>query len=179
MALTPPGWGISPWADPRWWAGQQIKVMTATTTYLGRVAQAWAGVRVLDAPAPVPTLAPEPEPATPVEELPATPVEEPPAVLAEEPPAEELAAEEPVAEEPVAEVLPAEEHVAEEPHAAPDEELPVPRWDELSLGSIRARLARLSEADLAQLRQYEEGHGARPDVLSMLTNRLIKVRQAG
>ena len=51
--------------------------------------------------------------------------------------------------------------------------------DELSLGSIRARLARLSEADLAQLRQYEERHGARPDVLSMLANRLIKVRQAG
>ena len=165
MALTPPGWGISPWADPRWWAGQQIKVMTATTTYLGGVAQAWAGVRVLDAPAPVPTLAPEPEPATPAEE--------PPTVLAEERPAEET-----VAEEPVAEELPPEEHVAEEPHAAPDEELPVPRWDELSLGSIRARLARLSEADLAQLRQYEEGHGARPDVLSMLTNRLIKVRQA-
>ena len=37
----------------------------------------------------------------------------------------------------------------------------------VSLGSIRARLARLSEADLVQLRQYEERHGARPDVLSM------------
>jgi hypothetical protein len=99
--------------------------MTATTTYLTRVAQACAGVRVLDAPAPAP--------ATPAEELP----------------------------------------------GAPAEELPVPRWDELSLGSIRARLARLSEADLAQLSQYEERHGARPDVLSMLANRLIKVRQAG
>lgn len=137
MALTPPGWRSSPWADPRWWAEQQLTVLTATTTYLTRVAQACAGVRVLDAPAP----AMAPAPATPVEELPVTPVEE--------------------------------------PSGAPDEELPVPQWDELSLGSIRARLARLSESDLVQLRQYEQRHGARPDVLSMLANRLIKVRQTG
>jgi hypothetical protein len=131
MALTPPGWRSSPWADPRWWAEQQLTVLTATTTYLTRVAQACVGVRVLDAPAPA--LAPAQAQATSAEELP----------------------------------------------GAPAEELPVPRWDEQSLGSIRARLARLSEADLAQLRQYEERHGARPDVLSMLANRLIKIRQAG
>jgi hypothetical protein len=52
----------------------------------------------------------------------------------------------------------------------------VPGWDELSLGSVRARLRRLSEEDLVALHGYEESHAARPDVLSMLQNRLIKVR---
>jgi hypothetical protein len=59
---------------------------------------------------------------------------------------------------------------------APSGEPPVPGWDGLTLGSIRARLRRLSEQDLVALRRYEEGHAARPDVLSMLTNRLAKVR---
>ena len=59
---------------------------------------------------------------------------------------------------------------------APSAEPPVPGWDGLTLGSIRARLRRLSEEDLVALRRYEEGHAARPDVLSMLTNRLAKVR---
>jgi hypothetical protein len=59
---------------------------------------------------------------------------------------------------------------------APAEEPLVPGWDELSLGSIRARLRRLSEEDLVALHGYEESHTARPDVLSMLQNRLIKVR---
>ncbi len=53
---------------------------------------------------------------------------------------------------------------------------PVPGWDELTLGSIRARLRRLSADDLTALHSYEEAHGARSDVLSMLENRLVKVR---
>ncbi len=55
---------------------------------------------------------------------------------------------------------------------------PVPGWDELTLGSIRARLRRLSVNDLTELHSYEEAHGARADVLSMLENRLAKVRSA-
>ena len=55
----------------------------------------------------------------------------------------------------------------------------VPGWDELTLGSIRARLRRLSEDDLVALHDYEERHAARADVLSMLQNRLTKVRSAG
>lgn len=55
---------------------------------------------------------------------------------------------------------------------------PVPGWDELTLGSIRARLRRLSVDDLTALHSYEEAHGARADVLSMLENRLAKVRSA-
>jgi hypothetical protein len=53
---------------------------------------------------------------------------------------------------------------------------PVPGWDELTLGSIRARLRRLSADDLTALLSYEKAHGARPDVLSMLENRLVKIR---
>ena len=53
---------------------------------------------------------------------------------------------------------------------------PVPGWDELTLGSIRARLRRLSPDDLTALQSYEKAHGARPDVLSMLENRLVKIR---
>jgi hypothetical protein len=59
---------------------------------------------------------------------------------------------------------------------APAEVPPVPGWDELTLGSIRARLRRLSEEDLVVLHDYEERHAARDDVLSMLSNRLTKVR---
>ena len=67
-----------------------------------------------------------------------------------------------------------------QPAAAPQgpAEAPVPGWDELTLGSIRARLRRLSEDDLVALHDWEEAHDARPDVLSMLMNRLAKVRSA-
>jgi hypothetical protein len=132
MALTPLGWGISPWADPRWWAEQQIKVMTATATYMARVAQACAGAAAVAA-----GQAELPAEAVPAEAVPAEPV-----------PAEPVAG------------------------------LPVAGWDELSLGSIRARLSRLSEADLAQLLHHEERHGGRPAVVSMLANRLAKIRLA-
>jgi hypothetical protein len=61
---------------------------------------------------------------------------------------------------------------------APDGDPPVPGWDELTLGSIRGRLRRLSEDDLVALHGYEERHAARANVLSMLHNRLTKVRSA-
>ncbi len=54
----------------------------------------------------------------------------------------------------------------------------MPGWDALTLGSIRARLRRLSEDDLVALHGYEERHAGRPEVLSMLQNRLTKVRSA-
>jgi hypothetical protein len=124
MTQTPFDRGIRPWADPFWWAEQQLKLVTATATYLGRVAQACTGTTVV---APAETKRPEAPAAAP-----------------------------------------------EAP--APEPGLPVAGWDELSLGSIRARLSRLSEADLVTLHAYEERHRARPDVLSMLANRLIKIR---
>ena len=76
---------------------------------------------------------------------------------------------------PPAAVPVAEQEAAER---APAEEPPVPGWDALTIGSIRARLRRLSEEDLVALHGYEERHAGRPDVLSMLQNRLTKVRSA-
>ena len=98
------------------------------------------------------------------------------------PPAAELTAVPPAAE--LTAVPPAAELTAvtpePQPAAAPQgpAEAPVPGWDELTLGSIRARLRRLSEDDLVALHDWEEAHAARPDVLSMLVNRLAKVRSA-
>ena len=46
---------------------------------------------------------------------------------------------------------------------APAGDPPVPGWDELTLGSIRARLRRLSEDDLVALHDYEGRHAARAD----------------
>ena len=66
---------------------------------------------------------------------------------------------------------------AETVHEADTEpSAPVPGWDELTLGSIRARLRRLSADDLTALQSYEKAHGGRADVLSMLENRLFKIR---
>jgi hypothetical protein len=144
MTQTPTGRGIRPWADPFWWAGQQLKLMTATTTYIGRVTQAGLGAAI---PAPLQTQRPEPN--------------APEATFSEPEP--------PQAAEPAPAPAP-------EPEPEPEPELPVANWDELSLGSIRARLSRLSEADLVTLHAHEETHNARPDVLSMLANRLIKIR---
>ena len=162
MAQAPLRWGTCAWADPIWWAEQQLKVMTATATYLTRVAQAFTGtsgrveqnttqalVKRADTVPAVVDAPPAPVPATREEIVPAA-LEE-------------------VVRATLEEVVP----------AAPDDELPVARWDELSLGSIRARLSRLSAADLAQLLHYEERHGARPDVVSMLANRLAKIRLGG
>ena len=178
MAQAPLRWGTCAWADPIWWAEQQLRVMTATTTYLTRVAQAFIGTSgqleqnttqvlvkradtvpaVIDAP-------PAPVPAALEDQAPAALEEPAPAALEEPAPAA------------LEEMVPA--MLEEEAPAGPDGELPVARWDELSLGSIRARLSRLSEADLAQLLRYEERHDARPDVVSMLANRLAKIRLGG
>jgi hypothetical protein len=58
----------------------------------------------------------------------------------------------------------------------PPEEPPIPRWDELTLASIRGRLARLDEVQLAALHAWEQSHAGRPAVLSMLENRIAKLR---
>jgi hypothetical protein len=101
--------------------------------------------------------------------------QEPVPAVVDEPPAPAVVDQEPV---PAVPQVPSAPAVAEPTDATPSGELPVARWDELSLGSIRARLSRLSEADLVTLHAYEERHAGRPDVLSMLANRLIKIRQA-
>jgi len=58
----------------------------------------------------------------------------------------------------------------------PPEQPPIPRWDELTLASIRGRLARLDEVQLEALHAWEQSHAGRPAVLSMLENRMAKLR---
>jgi len=162
----------------------------AATVY-AQAAEALAATMTAPAPAPAPAAAPAPAPApAPAAAPAAAPV--PPWEAAEPqrelvavaaapqlqaavagvaleaaPPAPQLA--------PPATVPAAEQEAAER---APAEEPPVPGWDALTLGSIRARLRRLSEDDLVALHAYEEQHAGRPEVLSMLQNRLTKVRSA-
>ena len=213
-----------PWADPLWWARQQIRV----TTYVAHITEAMVRASLAAyndaARSSVHALAHGSAPwgawgiatATPAAPVRETPVTAQPLITAAEP---LIAAAEPLIKAaqplikaaaptvhelngqltatatrpeltpvpPAAEltaVPPAAELTAvtpePQPAAAPQgpAEAPVPGWDELTLGSIRARLRRLSEDDLVALHDWEEAHAARPDVLSMLVNRLAKVRSA-
>lgn len=54
-------------------------------------------------------------------------------------------------------------------------ELPLPTYDQLTLGQIRGRLRRLDVADLVQLRDYEKAHANRLQVVTMLENRIAKL----
>jgi hypothetical protein len=55
------------------------------------------------------------------------------------------------------------------------DELPLEDYDHLTLGSLRARLAKLDAVALVQLRDYERAHAHRLPVLTMLENRLAKI----
>jgi hypothetical protein len=55
------------------------------------------------------------------------------------------------------------------------DELPLDDYDHLTLGSLRARLAKLDAVALVQLRDYERAHAHRLPVLTMLENRIAKV----
>jgi len=61
------------------------------------------------------------------------------------------------------------------PEASP---LPLARYDELSLASIRARLRSLDTAQLRVLADYERRNAERPDVLGMLERRIEKLEGA-
>jgi len=74
-----------------------------------------------------------------------------------------------------AEAAPAPAPAAE---AAPAAELPVPNYDDLSIASLRARLRSLSADQLSQLIEYEKGHAARADVISMFERRLVKLAES-
>jgi hypothetical protein len=170
MAQASLRWESCAWADAIWWAQQQIKVMTATATYLARVTQAFVGAAAAEAAA----VGSEERSAGETDEqtgqaTTVTLVKRADAVpIVADAPSEPAVADAPY----VPTVVTADAQAG----ATPEEELPVARWDELSLGSIRARLPRLSEADLAHLHRYEAEHAGRPAVLSMLANRLPKIR---
>lgn len=56
-----------------------------------------------------------------------------------------------------------------------EKELPIPDFDNISIGSLRARLRNLSVDDLETLRAWEQEHANRIQVVTLLSNRIAKV----
>jgi hypothetical protein len=77
----------------------------------------------------------------------------------------------------VAETATPEETAASEETAAQETvaELPLANYEESTVASLRARLRNLSVEQLTQLVEYEKGHAARPDVISMFERRIAKI----
>jgi hypothetical protein len=55
-------------------------------------------------------------------------------------------------------------------------DLPLADFDHMTLGSLRGRLRTLSVEDLVVLRAYEEEHARRLQVVTMLENRIARLR---
>ena len=109
------------------------------------------------------------------------PEAEAPETVASETDTPEAVVPETVAAEPVAPE--AEPEAAQAPAAAPVSaaapagELPLANYDDLSIASLRARLRNLSAEQLTQLIDYEKGHAARPDVITMFERRIAKLAE--
>jgi len=70
------------------------------------------------------------------------------------------------------------EQISEQLHIeAPEDraELPIPDFDNISLGSLRARLRALNLEQLVVLREWEQAHANRLPVVTTLDNRIAKV----
>ena len=74
--------------------------------------------------------------------------------------------------------IPAELRSAAGPFRSHDD-LPLPEFDHMTLGSLRGRLRRLDGVSLVQLLDYEQAHAARLPIISMLQNRLRRVIEDG
>jgi hypothetical protein len=72
-------------------------------------------------------------------------------------------------------LLPAEDAGDDAAPAASEPALPLARYDELSLASIRARLRGLDAGQLRVLADHERRNAERPDVLGMLERRIEKL----
>ena len=72
------------------------------------------------------------------------------------------------------------EEITEQLHvAAPEsrDELPIPDFDNISLGSLRARLRKLSLEELVVLREWEQAHANRLPVVTTLDNRIARLHE--
>ena len=139
-------------------------------------AQAPANTEVPAAPAPAaPAAAAEPETVTPETVVAETVAPEetaaPATVVAETVTPEETAAPATVVAETVTPETVTPETVAPEATAG----LPLANYDESTVASLRARLRNLSVEQLTQLIDYEKGHAARADVITMFERRIAKV----
>jgi len=122
------------------------------------------------APAPAPAAAAAPEAA-------AEPETATPETVAAEAATPEVTAEaEPAAApETVAAETAVAETVTPEETAGEVAELPLANYDESTVASLRARLRNLSVDQLNQLIEYEKGHAARADVITMFERRVAKI----
>lgn len=57
------------------------------------------------------------------------------------------------------------------------DELPLPDYDHLTIGSLRARIRKLTPAELVQLRDYERAHADRLSVITLFENRLRALQE--
>lgn len=57
------------------------------------------------------------------------------------------------------------------------DELPLPDFDNITIGSLRARLRALSVEQLVVLREWEQAHAHRLPVITMLDNRIAKLAE--
>lgn len=76
------------------------------------------------------------------------------------------------------EVVQTVEAVAEQvavPEATAADELPLPDYDHMTLGSLRGRLRSLTLEQLVQVRDYEKAHAHRLPVVTLLDNRIAKL----
>jgi hypothetical protein len=55
------------------------------------------------------------------------------------------------------------------------DELPLPDYDHLTLGSLRGRMRSLDLPQLVQIRDYEKAHANRLPIVTMLDNRIAKL----
>ena len=55
------------------------------------------------------------------------------------------------------------------------EDLPLPDYDHLTLGSLRGRMRSLDLPQLVQIRDYEKAHADRLPIVTMLDNRIVKL----
>jgi hypothetical protein len=55
------------------------------------------------------------------------------------------------------------------------DELPLPEYDHMTLGSLRGRMRSLTVEQLVQIRDYEKAHADRLPVVTMLDNRIAKL----
>jgi hypothetical protein len=61
------------------------------------------------------------------------------------------------------------------PEVTHHDELPLPDYDHMTLGSLRGRLRSLDVDQLVQVRDYERAHAARLPVVTLLDNRIAKL----
>ena len=66
---------------------------------------------------------------------------------------------------------------AAEPRVPASADLPLADFDHLTLGSLRARMQRLDVDQLLELHAYEKAHADRLSVVTMLENRIAKLRR--